>query len=607
MENRNMDKDGPNKEGLLQFVNKEEQAEENSCLSTRLIEELEPQHLRRLENPHFTGNCAEKLFFHNSLGLQNKLPKHIISFDERYFLRCLELVHIHSTCNFSSKMQILSKSSGSREVRNENLRTNGNLATECPQAVGIESSYVPDSSAEWILGAITGSKSMLNILKSPLLNQFGSVNCTVDSGKENIHDSEEGSFSDFMSSPGGFSVSSAQKLQKEMTDHGSEHVHRRVLSVSSTASTCSDQSCLSAAAPISQGMLQRRWKNGLPHYVFSIDGKKEVYVADLLKIDSPDDKFLDYVYTFHSRQESKKERAFSARESQLVGKMTVSTSVTLSSTKLEIMETRFVVFGSMDQYMDEIQTSHILRKNKKLAKKVTDVFRTSQSYKQRSLSKFGGTSAILEDASWTPSIDMYDDYYSCGNALLDQQIPPNFELAAIVTRDPLNDSSKEAEKGGWGMKFLKKSPTGSKNAPPEISVECRSRGTSDCSTSTDVIIPSGFHGGPRSRHAGPSSLLERWSSGGHCDCGGWDLGCPLTVLKTGNEASSQTTSGDCQTFDLYIQGSKQSAPVMKMSNIHDGLYYIHFHSTLSALQSFAIAAAFIHRHSPFLRPKLYRK
>lgn len=98
MENRNMDKDEPNKEGLLQLVNKEEQAEENSCLSTRLIEELEPQHLRRLENPHFTGNCAQKLLFHNSLGLQNKLPKHIISFDERYFLRCLELVHIHSTC-----------------------------------------------------------------------------------------------------------------------------------------------------------------------------------------------------------------------------------------------------------------------------------------------------------------------------------------------------------------------------------------------------------------------------------------------------------------------------------------------------------------------------
>ncbi|XP_059284991.1 uncharacterized protein LOC132038300 [Lycium ferocissimum] len=577
MENRNMDKDGPNKE---------EQAEENSCLSKGSIKELEPQHLLRLGNPPFTGNCTQKLFFHSSLGLQNKLLKHIITLDERYFLRCLELVHIHSTCNFSSNMQILSKSSGSTEVRNENICTNnGNLAIECPQAAGTES-YVPDSSEEWILGAITGSKSMLNILKSPLLNQLGSVN------KENIHDSEEATvFSDFMSSPGG----------PEYQAYGSEHVHRRVLSVSSTTtSTCSDQSCLSAAAPISQGMLQRRWKNGLPHYVFSVDGKKDVYTADLLKIDSPDDKFLDYVYTFHSRPEGKKERALG--ESHLVGKMTVSTSVTLSSTKLEIMETRFVVFGSMDQYMNEIQASHILRKNnKRLAKKVTDVFRTSQSYKQRSLSQFGGTSAILEDASWTPSIDMYDDYHSCGNAFLDQQIPPNFELAAIVMRDPIFDNSKEKETGGWGMKFLKKSPTETKNAPPG------SRGNSECSTSMDVIVPTGFHGGPRSIHAGPSSLLERWNSGGHCDCGGWDVGCPLTVLKTGNEASSQTTSGECQTFDLYIQGSKQCAPVMKMSNIHDGLYYIHFHSTLSALQAFAIAAAFIHRHSPFLRPKLYRK
>lgn len=60
-------------------------------------------------------------------------------------------------------------------------------------------------------------------------------------------------------------------------------------------------------------------------------------------------------------------------------------------------------------------------------------------------------------------------------------------------------------------------------------------------------------------------------------------------------------------FPPILQGSELNAPVMKMSNIHDGLYYIHFHSTLSALQSFAIAAALIHRHSPFLRPKLYRK
>lgn len=49
-----------------------------------------------------------------------------------------------------------------------------------------------------------------------------------------------------------------------------------------------------------------------------------------------------------------------------------------------------------------------------------------------------------------------------------------------------------------------------------------------------VLIPSGSHGMPESDGPcpgiGPSSLLERWRSGGGCDCGGWDMGCPLTVL-----------------------------------------------------------------------------
>jgi hypothetical protein len=27
-------------------------------------------------------------------------------------------------------------------------------------------------------------------------------------------------------------------------------------------------------------------------------------------------------------------------------------------------------------------------------------------------------------------------------------------------------------------------------------------------------------------------LLDRWRSGGDCDCGGWDLGCGLVVLES---------------------------------------------------------------------------
>ena len=58
---------------------------------------------------------------------------------------------------------------------------------------------------------------------------------------------------------------------------------------------------------------------------------------------------------------------------------------------------------------------------------------------------------------------------------------------------------------------------------------------------------------------------------------------------------------------LILQGSVQGSPIiMKMADIHDGLYLIHFKSTLSALQSFSIAVAIIHTRTPALQPKVYR-
>jgi hypothetical protein len=43
-----------------------------------------------------------------------------------------------------------------------------------------------------------------------------------------------------------------------------------------------------------------------------------------------------------------------------------------------------------------------------------------------------------------------------------------------------------------------------------------------------AILPNGFHG--TSTSGQPLPLMERWRSGGSCDCGGWDEGCILTVL-----------------------------------------------------------------------------
>lgn len=45
-----------------------------------------------------------------------------------------------------------------------------------------------------------------------------------------------------------------------------------------------------------------------------------------------------------------------------------------------------------------------------------------------------------------------------------------------------------------------------------------------------VILPNHVHGSSEHGPGTPSSLIDRWRSGGFCDCGGWDLGCPLTIL-----------------------------------------------------------------------------
>nr|GMD75447.1 uncharacterized protein LOC109175677 [Ipomoea batatas] len=605
MESKKEAKEGQVTEDSMKFMDDSLESAEENGLSDVVIKRLEPHHLLVLNT---SGSCSvefgdQKLFAH---GLDKKVPRHIISFDERHLIRCLKLINEHaygaSLGSFSSKMRVL--------PHNLNLQgnSNGSMCNMIGLASGAEN-VVLNSTGDGIVGAITHSKSMVNILKSPLLVKLGRLDFDVNSGKTNFLDVKEPAYSDSPSSFGDFNSSSSQNLQWERAvgydGYQSLPEQRSLIPMSSTNSTCSDQSSSSA---ISQGMLQITWKNGLPHYVFSTDGKEEVYVADLLKVSSTDDKFLDYVYIFHSRSGAKGEGSVVCNgESSIVGRMTVSTP----SHKSQILERQFVLYGCGDGFGDDTQTSsHTLRKNKRLVKRVADAFRAVHTYKQRSLYKFSGANAIHEENPWMES---HNSPYSGAASDAETVFLPNLELAAVVVRDHVHNSPKKAETGGWGLNFLKKSRTGQKNASLETSIhsENPSFSSGECSTSMDVVVPAGFHGGPRARNGGPSSLLERWSSGGHCECGGWDLGCPLTVLNTipnkTDDLSETGLSEDCKTIDLFIQGSRESVPIMKMANIHDGLYYIHFQSTLLSLQAFAIATAIIHSRSPILRSKLYRK
>ncbi|GFY93108.1 cadherin EGF LAG seven-pass G-type receptor, putative [Actinidia rufa] len=616
------EKDDKKEEDSVLIMNKDKELADDNSVPKRMVKKLNSRDLLALNVKQMRRGeiCIQESFIRHIQGLGSRVPKHIISLDEKYLRRCLELIHMSASkgvsCNTprnlgSSDMGTLSDSLSSLKIGTTYACDLAQFVTECPLGAGA-GNLVINPAEEWIVGSISGGKSILNILKSPLLRQFGVMESEINFARTNLMDTTKSVGSDFMSSPGWFSIGSSHNLEKKTVvienDSYSEQVHKRLGSVSSTNSTFSDHSSSAVSTRVTQGMLQCTWKAGFPHYVFSVYEQTEVYEANLFKNESPEDKVLDYMYVFHSRAGGKKEHGVRVNELGLVGKMRVSTTFSLCPNNSQTLETEFVLFGSDESSLGEIQTStHNPNKNKRLSKKTVKVFKTGQSLRERTSSKYVGTSVILENSSWNPCYNKHTNpnLFDASN-LSDNIPPPNLELAAIVVKDHIRGSHQAAETGGWGLKFLKKIETTQPVASMETSPSgCCLRNVGDCSTSMNILVPAGFHGGPRNRNGGPSSLIERWSSGGGCDCGGWDIGCPITVLNTSpttKEVSSRADMQGDKSFELFIQGSKRGSPIMKMEDIHDGLYLIHFKSTLSALQSFSIAVAIIHTRMPALQP-----
>lgn len=106
--------------------------------------------------------------------------------------------------------------------------------------------------------------------------------------------------------------------------------------------------------------------------------------------------------------------------------------------------------------------------------------------------------------------------------------------------------------------------------------------------SATVILPSEVHSLPSKGE--PSSLIERWISGGVCDCGGWDLGCKLRVLGNRKALKKGSTMNE---FELFSQGGgiEENQPIFSLAPFKDGIYSVEFNSSLTLLQSFSICIA----------------
>lgn len=150
------------------------------------------------------------------------------------------------------------------------------------------------------------------------------------------------------------------------------------------------------------------------------------------------------------------------------------------------------------------------------------------------------------------------------------------ELAAIVVKMP-----KETAKNVYGSSECFSNDTFSISAEDEMSGH------------TVVILPGGIHSLP---HEGvPSPLINRWRTGGSCDCGGWDVGCKLRILATQDDKAliNSRPSPMQVRCDLFEKGESKGEPFFRLIPFQEGIFSVEFDAKMSALQGFSICVAII--------------
>lgn len=111
------------------------------------------------------------------------------------------------------------------------------------------------------------------------------------------------------------------------------------------------------------------------------------------------------------------------------------------------------------------------------------------------------------------------------------------------------------------------------------------------SKSTVVVLPDGVHSLPNSGL--PSPLINRWRSGGACDCGGWDVGCKFRVLGHPYEIGKPPTPSTSDRLDLSYQGGRKKKSGFSLVSLEDGLYSVEYDPSMSLLQAFSVCVAVV--------------
>ncbi|MBA0851490.1 hypothetical protein Goshw_020711 [Gossypium schwendimanii] len=348
-----------------------------------------------------------------------------------------------------------------------------------------------------------------------------------------------------------------------------------------------------ASSPVHlHGCLKLGVKHGMPFFEFSMNQPEDVvFLAKQWKQDNA----FNWVYTFHSVGNRKKSNASiwglsdGSKDSSIVAQMQVSCCLCSEIKDNGVLEnsmvTEFVLYdiAHARQHVS-VQESPDVRKTRVCPSPGSDV----GCYE----SDDGSNAVRLKDHLNVASDSDEVESVNGSTPLLPANLHPSLETAAVVIQVPFK--KRESLKYRRGDKIGYTRHLNLLNL--SMVEECKSNvQDSKIQEKVKVVIPTGNHGYPSTETLGPSSLLDRWRNGGGCDCGGWDMACPLVVFGNPsiNCSEDQLLVDSEQPFELFLQGAKENTPALTMTAIEGG-YAVDFHAKLSALQAFSICVAILH-------------
>ncbi|KAE9614137.1 hypothetical protein Lal_00016724 [Lupinus albus] len=342
-------------------------------------------------------------------------------------------------------------------------------------------------------------------------------------------------------------------------------------------------------------------KHGVPCFEFKVKCPEDVFVAKASRAGNA----FNWVYTFDTVDNRKRSNAsdFGShhfdKDSAVVAQMLVSCKL---CSELEdsifdnnSMVTEFVLYDLT--HLRQTVSSEKRSFSEQDASKTLKAFHTGS--KEETFRLDEGNLAIKNKVQVKPVSSNVEFDHSDSYPLLSSKLNSNLETAAIVLQIPF--VKRESLKYKRGDRVSAKEYSDIIDLPAVVDRRRKSLHGSKIQEKMKVVIPTGNHGLPTVESRGPSSLLDRLRHGGGCDCGGWDMACPLILL--GNPsiqfAEDHPLMEDYQPLELFIQGAKDSSPTFSMKIIEEGQYAVDFHAQLSTLQAFSICVAILHGTSAF--------